>query len=226
MAKQIIPSAFWEGQSFEIQTADKNIFYTQFTGEKQGDLFIERPQDSRNMLMNIAKGDPVVVFFFDIEEQALFTFKSKIYIQTDGQFYVEKPTPDKIEKAQRRRFFRVKIGVPLKLQLPSMSKPGENSETIEIYTHNISGGGAAFLHPKKIVDTGEIISGVLHLKTPNLQSDVPFKARIISIVKTEWDVYRVALEFKEMKEPERADIIKFCMFKQVELRNKLKNDRL
>lgn len=226
MAKQIVPSAFWEGQSFEIQTEDKKIYYTQFTGEKQGDLFIERPQDNRNMLMNIVKGAPVVVFFFDIEEQALFTFKSKVYIQTDGQFYIEKPEIGKIEKAQRRRFFRVKIGVPLKLQLPGMTKPGEKAEAIEIYTHNISGGGVAFLHPKKIVDTGETISGILYLKTPNLQSDVSFKARVISIVKTEWDVYRVALEFKDMKEPERADIIKFCMFKQVELRNKLKNDRL
>ncbi|WLV25585.1 PilZ domain-containing protein [Aciduricibacillus chroicocephali] len=223
MSKKVMPTPFWQGQSFEIQTEDKKIFYTQFAGEKNGELYIQRPQDKKNMYMNILRGVPVVVFFFDIEEEGLFTFKTNIYILPDGIAYLEKPDPEQIEKAQRRRFFRVKIGVPMTLELPDQKT---SSNTIELFTHNISGGGVAFLHPKKITETGDKVSGILQLKTPNFQSDVRFDAKVISIVKTEHDVFRIALEFLKMKEPERADIIKFCMFKQVELRNKLKNDRM
>lgn len=226
MSKKAMPTPFWQGQSFEIQTQDKKIFYTQFTGEKNGELYIQRPQDKRNMFMNISRGETVTVFFFDIEEQGLFTFKTKIYILPDGNHYVDKPDPEKVEKAQRRRFFRVKIGVPMQIDLTLPGQQGSQPSKVELYTHNISGGGVAFLHPKKIADTGDTLSGTLSLKTPSFQSDVPFKAKVISIVKTEHDVFRVALEFKQMREAERADIIKFCMFKQVELRNKLKNDRM
>lgn len=221
MSKKMETPEFWRGQSFEIQTDDKKIYFTQMNDDGEM-LVIQRPADRDGRLMPLAKALPVTVFFFDVDQQGLFTFKSKLTAQSETEYLLEKPEQKKIEKAQRRRFFRVKIGVRMDISLPSKSNP-KQTETYHLHTHDISGGGLSFLNPHKLAENGEMAAGKLFLKTDTYETEVPFHANVVSVAKTDRDVFRMALEFKDMKETERGALIKYCMFKQVELRNKMKN---
>lgn len=221
MKTQMPNSEFWKGQSFEVQTEDKKIFYTQFLDGGEN-LIIQRPKDQDGKAMPVVKGLPVNIFFFDIEQQGLYSFPTKLSTLTDVLCYIEKPAPGSIEKAQRRRYFRVDYGVEMKLNVPSRSEKDKTEEYV-LFTHNISGGGLAYQHPKRLTEVGEIVSGTLYLKMNAESVAVPFKARVVNAIKTNKDVFRTALEFINMKESERTHIIKFCMFKQVEIRKKLQN---
>ena len=67
-----------------------------------------------------------------------------------------------------------------------------------------------------------MVKGSLHLKTPDKQLKVEFNGRIVRVMKQENQIYRISLQFVDMNESIRSEIIRYCMYKQIELRNKIK----
>ncbi|NEU30623.1 hypothetical protein GN156_07490 [bacterium LRH843] len=211
---------FWSGQLFELQTADRESFFTQII-KVETNFYIQQPVNKDNIQMPLTNNDiPITVYFHD-DLRGLCTFESNIRLQRNRLAIINKPYQSSIKKAQRRRFFRVQVAVDLCLIHPSKEKSNEIKNTIFL-THDISGGGFSFLCPYKVVEKGALVEGILQMKTKDFQKKVKFHGKIVNVIKQEGHFFRFSLEFIQMKESVRSYIIKFCMLKQIELRNKLK----
>lgn len=66
------------------------------------------------------------------------------------------------------------------------------------------------------------MKGVLYLKTDTEQNKVEFKGKIVNVMKQHNQFYKTALQFINMREGARSKIVKFCIVKQIEFRNKVK----
>ncbi|MEK5165864.1 PilZ domain-containing protein [Paenibacillus sp. FSL R5-0527] len=126
------------------------------------------------------------------------------------------------EKNQHRHFFRVALEIELKLQPKPADRAAGKDEPLVLTTLDISGGGLSFLCPDPL-ERGKEVQGSVYLRTNIYQKHIPFTGKIISCTRHTDQKYRVALKFVEIKDTFRSDIIRFCLYKQTEMRNKFKN---
>ncbi|MGZ7443492.1 flagellar brake protein [Paenibacillus sp. TH7-28] len=126
------------------------------------------------------------------------------------------------KKNQHRHFFRVPLEIELKLRAKPVDHAAGEDEQLVFTTLDISGGGLSFLCPAPL-EQGEEVQGSIYLSKSVYQKHIPFTGKIISCAKHSEQKYRVALRFVEIKDSFRSDIIRFCLYKQTEMRNKFKN---
>lgn len=223
--KENVDSIFWKGQSLEIVTANRKNYFTEVI---QHDLviMIKQPLNQKNGPLTIENGMRVAVYFYD-DQKELYTFNTNIYQLKNNACLIDKPASGSIKKAQRRRFFRVQVAVQMDLRIQSKTKP-EASDEWNLPTYDISGGGLSFLTHQKIVTEGEKVEGTLYLaENDNVTENddvtrMEFKGNIVNVLKLGERVYKTAIEFVDMKDSERTEIIRFCMSKQIELRKALR----
>lgn len=213
---------FWDGQMLEILTSDKKTYFTQLI-RHETDLLIQRPANKQNVPMLVENDMDVTVYFHD-DQKGLCSFGSRINRHDNGKIIMTKPSGDSIKVVQRRQFFRVKAAVEMTLVLPPAKDSNEEEgDKLNITTHDISGGGAAFLSESKILEEGEAVKGILYLKTDTEQEKVEFKGKIVNVMKQHNQFYKTALQFMDMREGARSKIVKFCIVKQIEFRNKVRD---
>ena len=87
----------------------------------------------------------------------------------------------------------------------------------------IGGGGCSIHCSSLFVQEQEAVDGFFQLKTPSGNRKISFRGTVIYILQLNQTTYRAGIEFGEMKSLSKSDIIKFCKFKQLASRNKLKN---
>lgn len=218
-------TGFWDGQLFEIINAEGKKYFTQLI-RNESELIIQRPVNKQNVPMIIENGMPVTVYFYE-DEKGLRKFDAIIHRQQNGKTSITKPDKDAIQVVQRRQFFRVKAMEDMQLTLPPAEASDEHSEeneneTITVTTHDISGGGVAFLTRSQLVEFGDKVTGTLYLKTRKESQMVAFRGKIVNVMKQSNGMFKNAIEFIEMREGTRSKIIQFCISKQIEVRNKLK----
>ena len=209
----------WEGQLLELHTLEKEIFQTLIFKMDNQYLYIQRPMNRNRMYMTVSNNMPVSVYFHN-QEHGLFTFDTAIQLQ-QNRLTIKIPSANSVKKAQRRRFFRVPAETEIELVLDSAEDDSEH-EPIKLTTRDISGGGVSFLSPDPM-EYGMLIHGRLHLPSNSSEAAVPFHGKILNCMKQSDQLFKISLEFLNMNESVRADIIKYCMVKQIEIRNKLKN---
>lgn len=204
---------FWPGQTLEIHINQK-IYYTQIIGN-QSDLKILKPVNRERVSLLIEDSKPVNIFFYTAEGNDVYTFKTDIYINNDKEIMLRKPSEEEVERAQRRKMFRVQIGVPIDV---IKQNPKNTIETVteSHFTKDISGGGMAILYRDPMGEAGDYVYGNIHLDTKQENTSIPFKGEVVSVSKADFRVYKTALQFVDMSERDQEKIIKFCMLKQVE----------
>lgn len=161
-------------------------------------------------------------FFINIDE------KIKIYFSRKGSFYciegeVEKKRYEPIPvitmrslsppyKKQKRSFFRLKIVLPIKIKICG------TEDTFLRYTRDISGGGIKFSHSEPIEEGSNI-----EVKIPDILGEKIIKASVVRTERVdmrEINKYDIAIEFVDLDERLRDEIVKFLLAKQRELRQK------
>lgn len=207
---------YWNGQLFELLGSTHESFFTELIQHKT-DLLVQRPRNRKNIPMVIEQDMPVTVYFYNSFNK-LYTFESNIRQFETGITLINKPAAHSIKVAQRRRFFRVQVAAEIRLFLTGKSK---KVEALTVFTHDISGGGVSFLFSNRVVEEDTEVKGILRLKTDSNEQKVEFKSRVVRVVKQGKNLYQTSLQFVDMSESVRTEIIRFCMFKQVELRNKI-----
>ncbi len=209
---------FWVDQSLEIFIPTKGAFFTQIVNNDD-DLHIQRPVNNKNVPLIVEDGMSVTVYFHNGME-GLYSFESKLHQLNKHKFSIKRPTDDKVEKAQRRRFFRVQVALNMNLLIASLEEKNK-VEKSTVMTYDISGGGVAFLTHTKIVEKDNIIKGIIHLAE---DKQIEFTGKIVHVIQQPNKIYRNSIEFMDMSEAVRSEIVQFCMFKQIELRNKIKGN--
>ena len=206
---------FWVNQLIELHHSS-GVFSSQIIKVEEDKLQIQQPIDKESRFMKIRRNMPVTIYFFH-DQKGLAKFESEI-IGYPEQIAIKRPAANDIEKVYRRNFFRV----PAKLRVYLERNPEAKLEPALVFTENISGGGFAFLYPEAL-EQGLLLSGKLHLLTEQFEEYVDFKAQVVDTRPKNNKTFLNAVQFVDMSEQTRTKIIKYCIQKQVELRNKVKD---
>lgn len=136
-----------------------------------------------------------------------------------------KPAKDNIRRIQRRDYLRV----PAKVELEFSWQAQDGQKTYTGLTVDISGGGIKFVCKAGIPFPEEnIIACQLYLPEINTQNKktnqelcIPLKAKIIRQPMPDGNgLQTVAVTYEEIAELHRERIIRYCFFRQLEIRNK------
>lgn len=209
---------FWVGQLLELETHDHKTYFTQILKTEQY-LQIQRPKMQTGVPMTVDTGMNITVNFYD-EQKGMSTFNSRLIQLPNGHLIIKKPNKDDIKKIQRRRFFRVDVATNMTLFISQADNSKEDLE-LNVYTHDLSGGGVSFLAENKTIEIGTTVTGVLFIKKNKAPLEISFKANVVNVMKQESHFYKISLQFIDMTEKEQSDIVGYCIYKQVENRNKL-----
>lgn len=212
---------FWNGQLLEVLISDDDedeTYVTQVMDTKRY-LHIQMPKTKTGISMKLESGKSVTLNFYD-DVHGMCTFDSRIIQLEDGITIIKKPEPVAIKRIQRRRFFRINAAATLQITLQAEEENAED-KVWHLYTHDISGGGVSFLHERKILAEDDFIHGIIELKRESEEHVANFTAKVVNIIKQNNDFYKISLEFQEIVEKDRSEIIRYCMFKQIENRKKI-----
>ncbi|MCF6097056.1 flagellar brake protein [Thermovorax subterraneus] len=162
------------------------------------------------------------IFFLESEETI------KIYFAKNNSFYyiqgkvVEKkyaPIPvigvvldGKPEKNQRRNYFRVQVMRRIKL------RPIDSDSWMKAFLVDLSASGALIYFGRQL-EKGDFVE----LKLPLDFKELELKARVVRIEKDQLrrvQQYNVGVQFIDISEQQRDDIIKFVLAEQRKLRQK------
>lgn len=212
---------FWNGQLLEVLISDNDEEEAYVTQVIDIDRYlrIQMPETKTGVPIKLDSGKSVIINFYD-DVHGMCTFDSRIIQLEDGSTIIKKPEPEAIKRIQRRRFFRVNAAVPLQITLRAKEEDVED-KVWELYTHDISGGGVSFLNEREILAEDDFLHGTVELKRANEEPVVSFTAKVVNIMKQINNFYKISLEFQEVTEKGRSEIIRYCMFKQIENRKKI-----
>lgn len=126
--------------------------------------------------------------------------------------WIEKPSPHRIQKVQRRNFLRVPAELELAVNVDGMR--------FVALTEDLSGGGLAFLCEQSVsLNPDQIISCWLLLQFRNGQIEhVPFQATVVRTKKMETGKQLVMVQFKDMPEADQQKIVRYCFERQLDFR--------
>lgn len=149
-------------------------------------------------------------------ESCAFLFKSKLirYVTEPIPMWIIEP-PTNLKKVQMRSYVRLSIVLDVMLELPDA--PEENN-TITTLTRDISAGGVRVVVAKPL-GAGTKVKVVLPL--PGVGT-IEAAGEVIRDIYPEvaGDRHAAAIEFTDIKEKTRGEIVKFIFRKQVERRKK------
>lgn len=204
-------SQFFNNQTLEVQIeahAKKVLHRVAVVGLSESEITIQA-LDNSGSLFQTPIGTPVNVYF--IRPDALYSMPSEILDK------LLKPSPavvlarddEKIQRLQRRRFFRVEVRVNseiIHLQAPARSGGSRIEKTV---TRNLSAGGAlcALRHLCQIGDQVE-----MHLELPPGNVPVEALARVVRVQRRVGKAQAsqlVGLSFEEMRQSHQSRLTQF-----------------
>ncbi|WP_322906123.1 PilZ domain-containing protein [Paenibacillus campi] len=128
------------------------------------------------------------------------------------QIHLQSPEVDDIIKIQNRDYLR--ISSSLRCDLNAVET--EEQLQLQIYTHDISGGGLSFYSRQPIQNNKYV--GTLYLYKGNNELLLPFKADLVYMNQVDDDRYKIALKYSDIKEQHRNHIIRYALQEQVRFR--------
>lgn len=153
-----------------------------------------------------------VFVFFVGHDKLKYQFQTRME-RLDGEplkIRLHAPDPSDIIKIQNRDYLRIGSSVRCELAVE------EAEQRLEIYTHDISGGGLSF-YTRKPVEY-EKYSGTMYLYKGENEISLPFKAELVYMNELEAGRYKVALQYSDIKEQHRNHIIRYAIQEQVRAR--------
>lgn len=208
---------FWVNQLIELHV-ENSTFFSQITKIDDQLIYIQQPVDKSNQAVEIKTGSEVTVFFYD-DLRGQCQFETELEYQAQ-QLVFPYPDDDDITKIERRSFFRVPANVKMYLE----RNIAAGIEPSLVFTQDLSGGGLSFLYPAQIA-RGTKLQGTLHLKTSSGQGKVDFNGKVVFTKPNNPRTYLISVEFVGMNEATRSEVLKYCISRQLELRNKIKDYR-
>ncbi|WP_411346494.1 flagellar brake protein [Paenibacillus sp. WLX1005] len=154
-----------------------------------------------------------VFAFFVGQNKLKYQFKTRITRSDENQVRIklQSPNPDEIIKIQNRDYLRISTSLRCDLQVME-----EDDLELQIYTHDISGGGLSFYSRQPV--NFQKYEGTLYLYKGSNEMSLPFKADLVYMNQLEDQKYKVALKYSDIKEQHRNHIIRYAIQEQVRFR--------
>jgi c-di-GMP-binding flagellar brake protein YcgR len=205
---------------------------------KEDRLLTDIPLDEKGFPRSLLPGDQVRVGY--VVSGTFYTFDTTVTQIVSDQvplLELEKPEKDAISKIQRRKYFRVPVmlrSVLHPIEPTAFERNGKRftpeeilaacdaNTGIEVVVVDLSGGGFAFRSPKKVLSLGQTVVGALDLPL-NKPTRIVYCAEVRRAVReAESDFYLTSLEFTNIIERQRDQVLRYCMQRQLEIRKRLR----
>lgn len=177
---------------------------------KENHLMISSPI-KQGMSYLLHEGQKINVIFYR-EEKGVFSFTAEVIKRLDLRLpmYIIQPQTT-ANKIQRRSYFRLKVLT--KVLLRNLNE----SNAIECFTKDISGGGLRITSKKKF-EENQKVECVIFLGNDNT---VTVTSEIVRVIKDPTkNEYEISLRYEDITDNARNQIISFVFKKQRELRQK------
>jgi c-di-GMP-binding flagellar brake protein YcgR len=200
-------------------------------------LITDLPLDERGYPKSALPGERVRVGY--VVSGAFYMFDTtvvKVIPEQVPMLELVKPAKEAITRIQRRKYFRVPVMLSSvfygiqpedRIQNQKRLSPEEifaargEEGRIEVLLTDLSGGGFAFRHREKILQPRQMVVGRLDLPLNPLAS-VVFVAEVRRVVPEDTGMYLISLEFTDIHERMRDQILRYCMQRQLEMRKRLR----
>lgn len=177
---------------------------------KENHLMISSPI-KQGMSYLLHEGQKINVIFYR-EEKGVFSFTAEVIKRLDLRLpmYIIQPQTT-ANKIQRRSYFRLKVLT--KVLLRNLNE----SNAIECFTKDISGGGLRITSKKKF-EENQKVECVIFLGNDNT---ITVTSEIVRVIKDPTkNEYEISLRYEDITDNARNQIISFVFKKQRELRQK------
>jgi c-di-GMP-binding flagellar brake protein YcgR len=207
----------WTNQLLEVECEDGSKYTTQIVKIEHDEIYIQRPVSKHQESMPLLHGNGscVSVYFYNDKKEP-YMFDTVLTVK-NGKLVLTKPLPDGIKKVQRRNYFRVPARVEIEIHQPS-------GGIHKFVTEDLSGGGASFICPAPdLFHMNEEVTGVIRLEAKSEIINIPFIGKIANAKNILSGGRIFGVSITDIKEKHRSEIIRYCIRRQCEIRNKLKN---
>ncbi len=155
-----------------------------------------------------------VFAFFVGNNKMKYQFKTVITRANTDQFQInlKSPAVEDIIKIQNRDYLRISTSLRCDLNVLEI----EEEMKLQIYTHDISGGGLSF-YSRQPIEYNKY-TGTLYLYKGDNEMPLPFKADLVYMNQVDDQRYKIALKYSDIKEQHRNHIIRYAIQEQVRFR--------
>ncbi len=156
-----------------------------------------------------------VFAFFIGHNKMKYQFRTVITRSETDQFRINLKSPEveNIIKIQNRDYLRISSSLRCDL---SITQETNEALEMEVYTHDISGGGLSFYSRQPIEH--HKYTGTLYLYKGDNEMPLPFKADLVYMNQVDDQRYKIALKYSDIKEQHRNHIIRYAIQEQVRFR--------
>ena len=209
-----------DGQDGDNNTREKQVYSLKVVDVKKDRFTIQSPIGSRLSDKSLAKGTLVGISF--VYNESLYAFQTEVldqYQDNEPLLVLRKPSADQIRKIQRREYLRVPVHLHTSVTL------GDGQKT-DFPLLDLSGGGLSIVLPEAEqqrwgLGEGSRIEGNIQIEEKGKIFDIPYTAQVVYMKPDEERARTaIALMFTEIKESDREVIVRYCVARQLELRNK------
>ncbi|RFU65558.1 flagellar brake protein [Peribacillus glennii] len=183
-------------------------------------IFIDYPVNtSTGKIAFLLDGSQLKVTFAD-SDNAVFIFDTEVLGRVKAQIamiQLARPPKDSLVKIQRRQFVRIETPVDAAVH------PASNEfRAFRAVTDDISAGGAALRIPK-VINLAETPIIYVWLALPLKTGEIRYlklKSKVIRISASSDRFNKLSVQFMDLSEGDRQNLIRFIFEKQVEMKNK------
>lgn len=182
----------------------KKVEYVSQVEEIVGEKNIKIAVPIKNHQLVTIMNGTVLEIIYNFEKLGVFSFKGKViskYKEKIPTMLIEIISP--VKKSQRRNFFRLELIIPVQI------KRIEDIIYEKGFTKDLSGGGVK-IHTEMKLDLDESIKIEFSLG----ENAFSLEALVKNIKKSEESGYEISLEFTDMSDIDRNDIIGYLFEQQ------------
>ncbi len=202
---------------------DKKILTSQFELiEDEENIVISAPLTEGNVFP-LQKNSLFIGYFLmksNTYTMDLFSFRGRVTgrFRSKNLVSLRVKILGKIEKVQRRLFFRIETTLEVRYNINIGEKEDNQKDWKETLTRNISGGGICMLVEERL-DLGAPVECIIRLK----DGSIPFKGIITRMDK--YDIksrftYEAGVKITDIGESERENIVQYVFTEQRRMRQK------
>ncbi|KAA3613959.1 MAG: PilZ domain-containing protein [Calditrichaeota bacterium] len=165
--------------------------------------------DSGDEIIPLKVGSEVEILF--TQPDAFYTLQTTIFdkIAHPTSLFVIKDVREKIQRSQRRRFFRVATRLQVAFVFIGLDNGKQKKMVASTFTKNISGGGL-YCYIQNPLMVGELLP--LEVFLPDEKKPIVAKGRIVrkdELKKPDVSLKAYGFNFEKINELDRAKIIKY-----------------
>lgn len=205
----------------EDRSEANKTFKSRVEDVQENSLTIEIPLDENNGKVRAFPIGTELSCYYWGPDGSRYLFRSTVLRRENGDFptiTISFPPKESIQRIQRRNYLRVPASVEV-----AVKGTGEKLYHFIAKTQDVSGGGIAISCKEQyLIQVGNLLNCWMVVPLRSGLEYIPFVGKVVRVTqpKVPGGEQTVSLMFKQIKEPDREKLIRYCYERQRAMRAK------